>query len=53
VKECTFKDEPAIRVVSANETRTPSAKPFLEMQQNSAGNPGGASVAPGENPYGG
>ena len=31
VKECTFKDEPAIRVVSANETRTPSAKPFLDM----------------------
>jgi MauM/NapG family ferredoxin protein len=54
VKECTFKDEPAIRVVSANETRTPSAKPFLELQQKPAGKQPEINASPsGENPYGG
>lgn len=54
VKECTFKDEPAIRVVSANETRTPSVKPFLDMQQKAAGKPREASASPPtENLYGG
>jgi MauM/NapG family ferredoxin protein len=52
VKECTFKDEPAIRVVSANETRTPSVKPFLDMQPKPAGKPPQpAASPPGENPY--
>ncbi|MGA2253357.1 MAG: 4Fe-4S binding protein [Thermoguttaceae bacterium] len=54
VKECTFKDEPAIRVVSANETRNPSDKPFLDMQQKPTGKqPEATASPPGENPYGG
>ena len=34
VKECTFKDEPAIRVVGGNESRHPALKPFLDLGQN-------------------
>jgi len=50
VKDCTFKDEPAIRVVSANESRNPSARPFLDLQQKPTGKP---SEAPADaNPYG-
>lgn len=36
VRDCTFKDEPAIRVVSANETRFPFGQPFLNLQQKEA-----------------
>ena len=36
VKECTFKDEPAIRVVSANESRHPGIKPFLDLRSAAA-----------------
>ena len=36
VKECTFKDEPAIHVVSANETRNPATRPFLDLGQKAA-----------------
>ncbi|MHB8900813.1 MAG: 4Fe-4S binding protein [Thermoguttaceae bacterium] len=32
VKECTFKDEPAIHVYSANETRFPFGQPFLNLR---------------------
>jgi MauM/NapG family ferredoxin protein len=64
VKECTFKDEPAIHVVSANETREPAKRPFLDLQRKSAppstGSPTAAPSAPPSapapaegNPYGG
>jgi ferredoxin len=54
VKECTFKDEPAIRVVSANESRTPETKPFLDLRAKSAAKPSEPTAAPAEeNPYSG
>ena len=57
VRECTFKDEPAIRVVSANESRHPEIKPFLDFQQKAAKPPAGAApdAAPAAEvgPYGG
>ena len=53
VKECTFKDEPAIRIVSANESRHPEIKPFLDFQQKRAQQDAGPSpAAPEANPYG-
>lgn len=53
VKECTFKDEPAIHVISANESRNPAVKPFLDMQSKPAAKPGSKpAAAPGEeSPY--
>lgn len=33
VKDCTFKDEPAIHVVAANESRSTFGQPFLILQQ--------------------
>ena len=39
VRDCTFKDEPAIRVVSANETRFSFGQPFLNLQQKAAPRP--------------
>ncbi len=53
VKECTFKDEPAIHVISANETRAFEIRPFLDLRQNPAGKPPEASGAAEANPYGG
>ncbi len=54
VKECTFKDEPAIRVVSANESRAPWAKPFLDMRQGPAEKrPEATAAPPAQDPYGG
>ena len=53
VKECTFKDEPAIRVVSANESRHPGIKPFLDLQQVRAKKDADAApAAPEASPYG-
>ncbi|MGA2034188.1 MAG: 4Fe-4S dicluster domain-containing protein [Thermoguttaceae bacterium] len=54
VKECTFKDEPAIRVVSANESRHPGQIPFLDLGQDRAkkGAAAPAAPAPDANPYG-
>ncbi|MGO8746903.1 MAG: 4Fe-4S binding protein [Thermoguttaceae bacterium] len=45
VKECTFKDEPAIHVTSANESRHPAIKPFLSASPSPA-NPPPAPDAP-------
>ncbi len=53
VKDCTFKDEPAIRVVSANETRSLFGQPFLNLHTSSPeGNPGSESAAGEQSPYG-
>jgi ferredoxin len=53
VKECTFKDEPAIHVVSANETRNPATRPFLDLGQKPAKPEPSAEKAPAEaDPYG-
>jgi MauM/NapG family ferredoxin protein len=55
VKECTFKDEPAIHVVAANESRHPEIKPFLDLRQQSPAKPAatGEGQAPADlDPYG-
>ncbi len=52
VTDCTFKDEPAIHVVSANETRSLFGPPFLNLRSAAAEGSPEAGEASGEaNPY--
>lgn len=51
VKECTFKDEPAIHVVSANESRHPAIRPFLDLGGTKP-NAAEKDVSPEADPYG-
>jgi MauM/NapG family ferredoxin protein len=54
VKDCPFKDEPAIRVVSANETRNAAARPFLDFgQKPEKTTSSGGDLPSADNPYGG
>jgi MauM/NapG family ferredoxin protein len=53
VTVCIFRDEPAIHVVSANETRNEAAQPFLDFKQKPAKQDAPAGDAPaGGDPYG-
>ena len=54
VKDCPYKDEPAIRVVSANETRNAAARPFLDFgQKPDIAAPSSGDSQSADNPYGG
>jgi MauM/NapG family ferredoxin protein len=56
VKDCTFRDEPAIHVVAANESRHPEIKPFLDLRMLAPAKPAPAKEGdvPAEllDPYG-
>jgi MauM/NapG family ferredoxin protein len=54
VTVCPYKDEPAIHVFSANETRNAAARPFLDFgaKPGRADAPSGGSPS-ADNPYGG
>ena len=53
VKECTFKDEPAIHVVSANKSRHPGITPFLfPVQQSVQPQVEAGLTSPEADPYG-